>query len=234
MATAPRKKTSTTKAGKSTTAKKTASSSSRKTGSAAKSPKRTAAKRKPAAAKPRTSASTARSADRADKSVEAFRDALERSVTLSRERIQEVVDDSVKRGRITRGDANEMISMLLARGRKQTEDLVAELERLLEGARGEVGGRAKAARDRAGKAAGRVAKSARVKADEPLAQADKLRRRAGVGSSFPILAYDDLSVAQVRSRLDDLGRPELRKVRTYESNNKARKGILDDIERRLG
>ena len=42
-----------------------------------------------------------RSADRADKSVEQFRDALERSVTLSRERIQEVVDDAVKRGRMT-------------------------------------------------------------------------------------------------------------------------------------
>ena len=33
-----------------------------------------------------------------DKSVEAFRDALERSVTLSRDRLQEVVDDAVKRG----------------------------------------------------------------------------------------------------------------------------------------
>ena len=30
-----------------------------------------------------------------------------------------------------------------------------------------------------------------------------------MGSNFPILAYDDLSVAQVKSRLADLGRPDL-------------------------
>ena len=70
-------------------------------------------------------------------------------------------------------------------------------------------------------------------ADEPLAQADKLRRRAGVGSSFPITGYDELSAAQVKTRLADLSRPELRKVRTYEKNNKARKGVLADIEKKL-
>ena len=57
--------------------------------------------------------------------MQAFRDALERSrgalesnVTLSRDRIQEVVDDAVKRGRMTRGDANELVSNLVSRGRK--------------------------------------------------------------------------------------------------------------------
>ena len=35
---------------------------------------------------------------RAEQSVQAFRDALEKSVTISRERLQEVVDDAVKRG----------------------------------------------------------------------------------------------------------------------------------------
>ena len=54
---------------------------------------------------------------RADKSVEAFRDALERSVTLSRDRLQEVVDDAVRRGRMTRDDANELVSSLITRGR---------------------------------------------------------------------------------------------------------------------
>ena len=36
-----------------------------------------------------------------DKSVEQFRESLEQSVTLSRDRLQEVVDDAVKRGRMT-------------------------------------------------------------------------------------------------------------------------------------
>jgi polyhydroxyalkanoate synthesis regulator phasin len=66
-----------------------------------------------------------------DKSVEAFREALERSVTLSRERLQEVVDDAVRHGRLTRRDANELVSRLLDRGRKQTEGLLRDLERLL-------------------------------------------------------------------------------------------------------
>jgi len=190
----------------------------------------------------RTSTPAARSADRADKSVEAFRDALERSITLSRERIQEVVDDAVKRGRMTRDDANEMASKLVSRGRRQSEELAAELELLLGGAVGGraerarkgVGKRTSKARKQAGRTAGRVAKGARDVADEPLAQADRLRRRAGVGPSFPISGYDELTAARVKSRLDDLKKPELRKVRTYEKANKARKGILDEIETKLG
>src|SRR5688500_12342749 len=74
-------------------------------------------------------------AARADKGVEAFRDALERSVTLSRDRLQEVMDDAVRRGRMTRGDANELVSSLVTRGRGYTDDLVKELERLLDQAR---------------------------------------------------------------------------------------------------
>jgi polyhydroxyalkanoate synthesis regulator phasin len=72
---------------------------------------------------------------RADKSIQAFRDALEKSVTLSRDRLQEVVDDAVARGRITRDDANELVSRLVARSRQQTESMLRDLERLLGQAR---------------------------------------------------------------------------------------------------
>ena len=94
--------------------------------------------------RPRSSAAAARS----DKSVEAFREALERSVTLSRDRMQEVVDDAVKRGRMTRGDANELVSSLVTRGRQQTDDLMRDLERLLEQARKELDSRLAARRRR--------------------------------------------------------------------------------------
>lgn len=70
-----------------------------------------------------------------DKSIAQFRDSLEHSVTLSRERIQEVVDDAVKRGRMTHGDAEKMIGELLKRGRKQTDALLSELEKLARAAR---------------------------------------------------------------------------------------------------
>ena len=64
-----------------------------------------------------------------------LRESLEHSVTLSRERIQEVVDDAVKRGRMTHGDAEKMIGELLKRGRKQTDAILSELEGLLRQAR---------------------------------------------------------------------------------------------------
>jgi polyhydroxyalkanoate synthesis regulator phasin len=169
-----------------------------------------------------------------DKSVEAFREALERSVTLSRDRLQEVVDDAVKRGRLTRGDANELVSRLVDRGRKQTEGLLRDLEKLLEQARQEVETRAGPARRRASDAAGRAARVARDAADQPLAQADRLRRRAGVGPTFPITAYDQFTAAQVISRLSDLSSAELRRVRAYERQHKNRKGIQTAIDKRLG
>ncbi|MGB3099501.1 MAG: hypothetical protein WBB30_09450, partial [Solirubrobacterales bacterium] len=53
---------------------------------------RKAAAKKAPAKKAQAKKAAPRAADRADKSVEEFRDALERSVTLSRERIQEIVD----------------------------------------------------------------------------------------------------------------------------------------------
>ena len=55
-----------------------------------------------------------------DKSIESFRHSLERSLTLSRERLQEVVDDAVRRGRMQRRDAEKMVSDLVSRGRRQT------------------------------------------------------------------------------------------------------------------
>ncbi|MDX6607606.1 MAG: hypothetical protein QOD14_2146 [Solirubrobacterales bacterium] len=165
---------------------------------------------------------------RAEQSVQAFRDALEKSITISRERLQEVVDDAVRRGRMTRGDAEEMVGRLATRGREQGEDLLAQLERLLsqvrevpDRARQEVGGRAKVARKRA---VGAV--------DKPLAGADRVRRAARV-PGFPITAYDQLTVRQIDRRLGNLSTRELRKIRDYERKNKARKGLLSTLDRKL-
>ncbi len=225
----------------------------KKTTTARKKP----AAKKPAAAKPRATTAArskpkaakkpARAADRADKSVEAFREALERS-------FKEVVDDAVKRGRMTRDDANEIVSKLVTKGRKQTEDLIKEVEKAIEQARKEVESRttkarkevearatkarkqaetrATKARKTASKNVGKARKAAIDVADEPLAQADKLRSRAGV-PGFPITAYDELTAAQVKTRIAALSKADARKVRTYEKQNKARKSILDAIEKRL-
>jgi hypothetical protein len=67
--------------------------------------------------------------------VEQLRESLERSVTLNLDRLQDAVDDAVKRGRITRGDAEKLLSDLVKKGRKQTQALLKELERVVKQAR---------------------------------------------------------------------------------------------------
>jgi polyhydroxyalkanoate synthesis regulator phasin len=192
-----------------------------------------AAAKKPSPKTSKRTSRTAASSGRGDKSVEAFRNALERSLVLSRDRLQEAVDDAVKRGRMTQSDANELVNRLVTRGRKQTDDMMKELERLLEQARTEVESRLAPARKRAERAASRVSKTTREAADPVLAEADKLRRRAGVGAGAPITGYETLNATQVKARLKDLNAADLRKVRTQEKRGKSRKGVLDEIEKRL-
>jgi hypothetical protein len=52
-------------------------------------------------------------------------------VLLSRERIEEVLDDAAEQGRLTRSDAHLLGLELLRRGRQQTDDLLSQLEGLL-------------------------------------------------------------------------------------------------------
>jgi hypothetical protein len=128
-------------------ATKTATKAGDKTGdkkAAAKAKPKKAAPKKPAAKKPAAKSAAAKGTAKAKRAPRApgldigiaqLRESLEHSVTLSRERIQEVVDDAVKRGRMTHGDAEKMIGELLKRGRKQTDALLSELEGLLRQAR---------------------------------------------------------------------------------------------------
>ena len=225
-----------------------------------KGKKKAAAAKAPAkkpAAKPATARTAAESQDdtRAELSVQSFRDALEKSVTVSRERLQEVVDDAVKRGRMTRGDGQDLVSRLVTRGREQAESIVDQVEKLVNQARDEVAERTAAPRrtaeratDRARREIGDAADRARKEVDsrtkktrkravavveQPLATADRARRRALSGAGFPITAYDQLSVSQIDHRLLDLTRAELKKVREYEKGKKARKGVLRAIDAQL-
>ena len=191
--------------------------------------------------------------DRSEASIQAFRDALERSITISRERLQEIVDDAVRRGRMTRGDAEDLVGRLVSRGREQAEDIISELERIITTLRKDVPGAVTNPRRTAGRAADRARRElegaagrarkevgSRVQrgrrrtvaaVDQPLASADRVRRRTGVG--FPISAYDQLTVKQINRRLPDLTKGQLRKVREYEKRNKARKGVLCSIDGKL-
>jgi hypothetical protein len=111
------------------------------------------------------------------------------ALVLTRERIQEVLDDAVERGRMTRDDATHLLAELVRRGTAPADRLLREV--------------------------------------------DRARRAAGLGASFPITGYDDLTAAQIKGRLGTLTPAELRKVRDYERRSGKRKTVLDAIESKL-
>jgi polyhydroxyalkanoate synthesis regulator phasin len=208
------------------------SSSARKSaaskGGKATARKRTASKASKGTA--RTAARGARAAGVEAKSVAELREALRKNlirpmgmVLISRDRIEEVLGEAVEQGRVTARDAQRITSGLVKRGQRQTSDVLKDLETLLERGRSEVGSRTSGAR---GKAVRR--------ASPALAQADRVRRAAGVGANFPITGYDDLTAAQIQSRLATLTPAELRKVRDHERRNANRKTVLKAIESKLG
>ena len=152
-----------------------------------------------------------------DPSIQAFREALEKSVTISRDKLQEVIDDAVRRGRMTRGDGEELLGRLLTRGREEAEGLLSQLEPLFSGVESRVRSTAKAARNRA---------------NLPLAKADRVRRKTKL-PGFPISAYDQLTVPQINNRLPELNKDQLEQVRDYETANRKRVGVLRAVERKL-
>jgi polyhydroxyalkanoate synthesis regulator phasin len=228
---------------KSTAAKKT-SSSARK-GAAKKGGQARGRQRK--AQKQARRVAGAATGEFSGKSVAEFRQALTTNlikplemVMLSRQRIEDALDEVVKRGRMTRDDATQLGQALFTLGRQQTDDVMKDLEQLLGRGRSRFEQRTDDVRSRSVEAArgarrsvGRAADAARTAADPLLLQADRARRVAGVGPSFPITGYDDLTAAQISSRLDTLTPAELRKVRDYERRRGNRKSVLEAIESKL-
>lgn len=144
-------------------------------------------------------------------SLPGLRDTLSRGIVLTRERMNETLDDAVRRGRLTRVDAEELGASLVGVGRRQAQDLLADVEALLGLRRRRAAG-----------------------TDALVRQVDKARRAAGLGPTLPILGYDELTAAQVIERLAELEGPELRKVRDHERRNANRKSVLHAVDRALG
>ena len=182
------------------------------------------------------------------KTVAELREALRKNligpmemVMLTRERIEEALEEAVERGRMTSADAQGLATGLLERGRKQTNDVLKDLEQLLGRGRDEIEGRTSGVRRRAGGAVGGArkqasgARSRAVRAASPaLAQADRAAARGrGRARTSRSPRYDDLTADQVVSRLSGLTPAELRKVRDYERRNANRKTVLNAIESKL-
>lgn len=147
--------------------------------------------------------------DGAGRKVSELRDALaglldpRGVVMLTRERIEEALQDAVSRGRVTADDAQELVAALLERGLRQTGELLDEIETAV------------------------AAKTEHVRSGAERA------RRATARGSLPIAGYDDLTAAEVQARLDGLTPAQLRKVADHERRNANRKTVLSAVERRL-
>src|SRR3954454_3643339 len=107
-------------------------------------------------------------------------------MVITRERLQDTLDDAVRRGRMTRDDATDLLAEIVRRA------VSAPAERVMR----EV-------------------------------------RRVTREDEFPITDYDDLTAAQVVTRLTDLEAPQLRRVRDYERRNANRKTVLSAVEQKL-
>jgi len=236
---------------KSTSAGGRASSASKRSAAASKGGQargRQQRARKAAGTTARAATKPASKAGVEAKTVAELREALRKNlirpsgmVLLSRDRIEETLGEAVKNGQITAKGARSIASDLLERGRKQTNDVLKDLEQLFGRCRDEIdtrttgvrkaaGGAAKGARKQATGARGRATRAA----SPALAQVDRARRAAGVGANFPITGYDDLNASQIQGRLSGLTPAQLRKVRDHERRNANRKTILSAIESKLG
>lgn len=193
---------------------------------AARKPAAKQAAKKPAARKPaakKAPAASARAAqskrdDALRSNLAQLRDLLSDGVVLTARRVQEALDEAVRGGHMTRRSAEDLARELLDAGRKQTEDVVAGLEQLVGRGRPDLSA---------------VSSVMREGSDRVMREADRVRRTAGIGPSFPVLGYDDLTAAQVQSRLGDLNSAQLRKVRDHERRNANRKSVLAAIEKAL-
>jgi polyhydroxyalkanoate synthesis regulator phasin len=125
-------------------------------------------------------------------------------VVLSRDRIQETLEEAVERGRITRSDANDLVLELVSRGRQQTDELLSEADRLLGLGRQQL--------DAASRAAKRTVRGE---------------------LSLPIEGYDELTAARVQRQLAGLSASDLRTLRDYERRHANRKSVLAAIDRTL-
>jgi hypothetical protein len=106
------------------------------------------------------------------------------AMVITRERLQDTLDDAVRRGRMTRDDAADLLAEILRRA------ISAPTEKVI-------------------------------------------RRVTGAADEFPIGDYDELTAAQIVSRLGDLEPLALRRVREYERRNANRKTVLAALDAKL-
>lgn len=177
------------------------------------------------------------------KNLKALRGALEHSVTIQQAKLQQVVDDLVARGSLTRAEADRLLGQLIASSKGYSAALLAVLDAVAAETRSVISGGLERGigagvapvMATAGKIADtvrstpkRVAGMAPRSAAAPSARSQSV---ADAATDNPIPGYAGMSVAQIRPRLTGLSATELERVRAAEQAGKARKTLLAAIDR---
>lgn len=184
------------------------------------------------------------------KNLRALHGALEHSLTIQRTRLQEIVDDLVARGSISRADADGLLNQLVTSSKDYSQALLqvldsvaADTRRRLDSGIAPVMAPVKAT---AGRIADTVRKAPGLPAKKPrpapkaAPEPAEAPERSGTDSAAavvpnePIAGYSDLTVAEIKPRLTGLSAGALRKVRDLELAGKARKSVLTQIDQLLG
>lgn len=160
-------------------------------------------------------------------------EALQRAVVLSSDRVQSVFEDAVIRGRMTRRDAEDLASSLVALGRDQAQELRGEVDALARSLPGRVA-------DASADAARLVRKSSPTSKAGPAKARPKSTRVNGHGPSANGTHHGAVPADVAGSSAKDLialtgslTATDLRALRTQEEAGKQRATVLRAIDAKL-
>ncbi|WP_377323057.1 hypothetical protein ACFJIY_27145 [Pimelobacter simplex] len=179
-------------------------------------------------------------ADLIIRNLRALHGALEHSVTIQAPRLQELMDDLVARGALTRAEADHLVGQLVTTSRAYSQALLQVLDSVTTESRkvlaapkvltSPVRATAGLLVETVRQAPKLVVPGRRTPAPAPAPAAPAAAAAPDV-PDVPDLA--DLTVAQAKPRLAGLDAAGLRRARAQEAAGKNRKGVLAEIDRLL-
>ncbi|HEY0844445.1 MAG TPA: hypothetical protein VGE12_03710 [Noviherbaspirillum sp.] len=82
--------------------------------------------------------------------------------------------------------------------------------------------------------AARIVNKQRAQYGETRAEKQKDKQGTSPDRNLPIPDFQEMTIPQVMQHLDGMSKAELRKIRSYETRHKNRKGLLLRLDRLLG
>lgn len=174
-------------------------------------------------------------ADLIPRNLRALHGALEHSVTIQATKLQELMDDLVVRGSLSRAEADNLLGQLVSASKAYSQALLQVLDTVTETATAPVRTAGRLAETVAGTVAQSVKQAPRLVPGrrKPAAPRAAAKPVAAVTALPTLPDLSTLTVPQAKARLTGLDASALRKLREQEVAGKNRKGVLDEIARQL-